>query len=141
MKKSFLILLVVTSMSALMLGGQVKAEDLGVIPKMSLSDAINAEVTDAIITDFDIPKFQAVNKALERVRVWVHPGAGKSCWEYKYTADPYSFYRHTASGEWRLVQTTSSLSHTVNTVVGGWAGAKSATMYYNPAYKNVLGGC
>lgn len=40
-----------------------------------------------------------------------------------------------------MVQTTSNLNHTVNTVIGGWTKAPSALIYYNPAYEKVLGGC
>ncbi|MFU2206810.1 hypothetical protein [Streptococcus pluranimalium] len=108
---------------------------------MALSEAIDAGVKEAIITDFDIPEYYRVNKALGRLRVWVYPGAGGGCWKYAYTAAPYSFYKHTATGEWKMVQTTSNLNHTVNTVIGGWAKAPSALIYYNPVYEKVLGGC
>lgn len=40
-----------------------------------------------------------------------------------------------------MVQTTSTLNHTTNTIIGGWANVPSAVMYYNAAYKNLLGGC
>ena len=52
--------------------------------------------------------------------------AGK--WVYQYTVEPYSFYKNSATGKVKMVQTTSTWNHTINNIIGGWV-TKSNTNY------------
>lgn len=108
------------------------------VPSMPASEIIADNVQDAIISEIDVPEIAQMIDSLEPM---ITPRSAKGCWKYIYTADPYSFFKHTKTGQWRMIQTTSTLNHTTNTIIGGWANAPSAVMYYNAAYKNLLGGC
>lgn len=65
----------------------------------------------------------------------------KGKWIYQYTIDPFSFYKNSATGKWRTVQTTSTITHTAHTVVEGNVTHSTSwpVPYYNPAYKHLLG--
>lgn len=142
------IMLVSLSVVAFMVGVTVSADEdtCLAVPSMPMSQIIEQQVPDAIVSDFDIPDYpepedNASSRASYMGVFAVLPFGSNGCWEYKYTADPYSFFKHTGTGQWRMVQTTSTVNHTVNTMIGGYVGAPSALTYYNPAYKNLLGGC
>lgn len=57
---------------------------------------------------------------------------------YKYTVDPYSFFENSVTHKIRIVQTTSALDYVVHTAIEGVT-THSSSMYYNPAYKHLLG--
>ena len=66
----------------------------------------------------------------------------KGKWIYKYTVDPYSFFENSVTHKIRIVQTTSTVDHVVHTVIEGVTTHSSPffpSMYYNPAYKHLLG--
>lgn len=78
-----------------------------------------------------------------RVMVPLEPGYRSGCWKYLYTIEPYSYYQHTGTGKLTSLQTTSTVNHTVNTVIGGWATHSSSWPIptYNPAFAGLMGGC
>jgi hypothetical protein len=60
-------------------------------------------------------------------------------WVYQYTVDPYSFYRNSKTGKIRYIQTTSTVTHVINLVGSLGYGSSTSYLYYNPAYKHLLG--
>lgn len=56
--------------------------------------------------------------------------AGLGRWEYMYTAEPYAFYRNTATMEWKMVQVTPTWTHVQNTVVNGWMSSLANSYNY-----------
>lgn len=117
----------------------VKADEIPVLPA---SEVIAENIPDAIVSETDIPEFN-FNSFMISDRNWVantYGNGGK--WIYKYTIDPYSYYQHSGTGQWRMLQTTSAVNHTVNTVVNGVVTHSSSwpIPYYNPAFAHLLGG-
>ncbi|HIR59309.1 MAG TPA: hypothetical protein IAB38_04590 [Candidatus Onthousia excrementipullorum] len=47
-------------------------------------------------------------------------GGGGGYWQYMYTAEPYAFYRHTRTKEWKTVQVTPTWKHVGKTIVNGY---------------------
>ncbi|WP_288530528.1 hypothetical protein [uncultured Secundilactobacillus sp.] len=97
------------------------------VPKMSLSQALQSGVHEAILTDLDVPaianKLNAVSKKAaiaSRHRFAAKKSNSKGKWVYMYTAEPYAFYRNSKTKEWKMVQVTPTVSHVVNTIVGGY---------------------
>lgn len=78
-----------------------------------------------------------------RTMLSLEPSYRSGCWKYLYTIEPYSYYRHTGTGKLTRLQTTSTVNHTVNTIVGGWAAHSSSWPIptYNPAFAGLMGGC
>lgn len=59
-------------------------------------------------------------------------GSGSvSGWRYKYTAEPYAFFYNVFTGEQKVIQVTSGLSHLTNTVIGEYATYNPVGYYYN----------
>lgn len=117
----------------------VKADEIPVLPA---SEVIAKHIPDAIISETDIPEFD-FNSFMISDRNWVantYGNGGK--WIYKYTIEPYRYYQHSGTGQWRMIQTTSTVNHTVNTIVNGIATNSSSwpIPYYNPAFAHLLGG-
>lgn len=117
----------------------VKADEVPVLPA---SEVIANNVPDAIVSETNIPEFN-FNSFMISDRAWVANTYGNSGkWIYKYTIDPYSYYQHSGTGQWRMLQTTSIVNHTVNTIVNGVVTHSSSwpVPYYNPAFAHLLGG-
>lgn len=117
----------------------VKADEIPVLPA---SEVIAENIPDAIVSETDIPEFN-FNSFMISDRNWVantYGNGGK--WLYKYTIAPYSYYQHSGTGQWRMLQTTSTVKHTVNTVVNGVATHSSSwpVPYYNSEFAHLLGG-
>ena len=117
----------------------VKADEIPILPA---SEVIAKNIPDAIVSETDIPEFN-FNSFMISDRNWVANTSGNAGkWIYKYTIDPYSYYQHSGTGQWRMLQTTSTVNHTVNTVVNGVVTHSSSwpVPYYNPAFAHLLGG-
>lgn len=41
-------------------------------------------------------------------------------WVYRFSADPYDFYRHLGTGIWSMRQSTPTTTHVVNTMINGY---------------------
>lgn len=102
----------------------VKADEIPVLPA---SEVIAENIPDAIVSETDIPEFNS-NSFMISDRNWV--------------ANTYSYYQHSGTGQWRMLQTTSTVKHTVNTVVNGVATHSSSwpVPYYNSEFAHLLGG-
>ncbi|MCO4526346.1 hypothetical protein Si107_01688 [Streptococcus infantarius subsp. infantarius] len=115
------------------------------LPHLTLSELYLSDTQEAIITDFDIPDFPApeVSNQEPIYTILVNlPFGNGGRWIYKYTVDPFSFYQNSVTGEWRTLQTTSTVDHTVYTIVNGVVTRSTSwpTPYYNPAYAHLMGG-
>ncbi|MGL9971868.1 hypothetical protein [Enterococcus sp. DIV1420a] len=100
------------------------------VPVMSLSEAIESGATEVILSEIDIPEIaDELDKVADNSYLLFR---AKGYWKYKYTAEPYAFYQHTTTKKWKMVQVTSTTNHLVNTMIGGWAGAPSWNISYNP---------
>lgn len=68
------------------------------------------------------------------------PGKPLGRWEYIYTIEPFAYFKNTKTGAITMVQATSSVNHTVNTMVDGWVthGPNYNFPYYNPAHRYLL---
>ena len=92
-------------------------------PRMSVSEFINSDLEEAIITDFDIPEYDLrANFKRSKRSYALNPEFGGSVgtWVYKYTVEPYALYQNSVTKEWKMVQVTDYVTHTTNTIVNGW---------------------
>ena len=134
-----LILLFILSIFFVFVSRSVKADEVPVLPA---SEVVANNVSDAIVSETNISEFN-FNSFMISDRVWVANTSGNAGrWIYRYTIDPYSYYQHSGSGQWRMLQTTSTVNHTVNTIVNGVATNSSSwpIPYYNPEFAHLLGG-
>ncbi|MBO0477961.1 hypothetical protein DOK76_12880 [Vagococcus sp. DIV0080] len=107
------------------------------VPEMSLSEAINAGVSEAILTDIDVPEIaEKLNELGEKpgINNRVKRAASSGEWKYMYTAEPYAFYQHTKTKKWKLVQVTPTAGHVANTMIGGYVGAPWSISHNKPKY-------
>lgn len=120
-------------------------EQFDTLPRLTLSELYLSDAQEAIITDFDIPDFpvQELSDPEPVYTIFVNlPFGNGGRLVYKYTVDPFSFYQNSVTGEWRTLQTTSTVDHTVYTIVNGVVTRSTSwpTPYYNPAYEHLMGG-
>ena len=139
-KKLCIILLPIT---VLFIGASAYAdEETDNLPHVTLSELYASDLQEAVVTD--LPATSDVSTDTSSLfGIYVNlPFGNGGRWVYKYTVDPYSFYQNSATGEWRTLQTTSTVNHTVNTVVNGVVTHSSSwpVPYYNPAYAHLMGG-
>lgn len=60
------------------------------------------------------------NLTITQTQTNVFSGEYGGTWVYQYTAEPYAFYKHTGTGQWKAVQVTPNWEHAKNVVVNGW---------------------
>lgn len=143
--KKFIAVSIIAILSAFIFNTNVNADvQSDNLPHLTLSELYLSDVQDAIITDFDIPDFpvQEISEPEPVYTIFVNlPFGNGGRWVYKYTVDPFSFYQNSVTGEWRTLQTTSTVDHTVYTVVNGVVTRSTSwpTPYYNPAYAHLMG--
>lgn len=151
MKKPFLISTMVTILLGITFGitanaSEVEQEKIPTVlsdsndykvPEMPLSEAIISGASEAILTDIDIPEIADQLDLLSESPVTnfrTKRSASSGYWQYKYTAQPYAFYQHTKTKQWKLVQVTSTASHVANTMIGGYVGAPWSISHSKPKY-------
>lgn len=63
------------------------------IPELKMSEFIESDVTEAIITEFDLPQYDVrTNKRVKRSYV-INPETGGACWRYQYSGGPFDIYK------------------------------------------------
>lgn len=131
-------MLFVSMFLLLLPSGTVKAQELDEnLPRMTLTEFINSNEKEAIITEFDIPKFQQANEALSRLRYNANDGGAYSCWMYQYSAGPYDLYKK--GNQYKLVYNTGMVSYVTKTVADGIMGAPSWNIYIKDYLKGRCG--
>lgn len=98
------------------------------LPEMKLSEVIENNVKEAIITDFDVPGFPqpSIDNSYDYnsygfMVLASKKKSSKGKWVYMYTAQPYAFYRNSKTGAIKVVQVTPTAQHVANVVTKGWA--------------------
>ncbi|MDU3152674.1 MAG: hypothetical protein E7K18_09515 [Anaerococcus vaginalis] len=98
------------------------------LPEMKLSEVIENNVKEAIITDFDVPGFPQppIDNSYDYnsygfMVLASKKKSSKGKWVYMYTAQPYAFYRNSKTGAIKVVQVTPTAQHVANVVTKGWA--------------------
>lgn len=107
------------------------------LPEMKLSEVIENNVKEAIITDFDVPGFPQppIDNTYDYddyddyndynnygfMVLASKKKSSKGKWVYMYTAQPYAFYRNSKTGAIKVVQVTPTAQHVANVVTKGWA--------------------